>query len=247
MGAACELSLRYVWGRFVTSVVQAWVCKTHMQNSGFRPNCWCLKFSLCLTRDLAKSPAVSVPETLLPLIPHTLSWFLLGQLLVLYTCGAIYQGEICSGGEDRDSVCSLILNAVFILRWFKSFHSKNLTSAMLSQPSEVTQDLLHSVVWPLKLENSCEDDVCCCDLGTLLSHSFSWNLVSLHPCTESSRAKKLTSTFHQTLLLKLSQGPKPLSLFFLGYFWAAVSSSQVISEFLLEFLLPLWNETWSPD
>lgn len=38
-GAACELSLRHVWGLFVTSVVQAWVCKTHMQNSGFRPNC----------------------------------------------------------------------------------------------------------------------------------------------------------------------------------------------------------------
>lgn len=131
-GTACELSVRYVWGRFVTSVVQAWVCKTHMQNSGFRPNCWCLKFSLCLIQDIAKSQAESVSETLLPLIPHTLNWFLLGQLLALYTLGAIYQEEICSWREDRDSVRSLILNAVFILRWFKSCSKKSDISHALS-------------------------------------------------------------------------------------------------------------------
>lgn len=34
-----------------------------------------------------------------------------------------------------------ILNAVFSLRWFKPFCSKNLTSVMHSQPCEVTQDL----------------------------------------------------------------------------------------------------------
>lgn len=217
-----------------------------MQNSGFRPNCWCLKFSLCLIWDIAKSPAVSVSGTFLPLIPHTLSWFLLGQLLALYTSGAIYQGEICSGGEDRDSVCSLILNAVFSLRWFKSFCSKNLTSVMHSQPSEVTQDLQHSVVWPLNLEYFCSDDICCCDLGTLLSHPFSLNFVSPHPCMESSRAMKLNSAFHQTLLVKPPQAPKPPSLYSLGYFWTAMCSSQVILEFLLEFLVALWNETWSP-
>lgn len=150
-GAACELSLRHVWGRFVTSVVQAWVCKTHMQNSGFRPNCWCLKFSLCLIRDTAKSPAVSVSEALFPLIPHTLSWLLLVQPLALDTLGAIYQGETCLGGDNRDSDCSLILNAVFSLRRFKSFCPKN-TSVMHFQPCEVTQDLQLSVVWPFNLE-----------------------------------------------------------------------------------------------
>ena len=149
-GAACELSLRHVWGHFVTSVVQAWVCKTHMQNSGLRPNCSCLKFSLCLIRGTAKPPAVSVSEALFPLMPHTLTWLLLVQ--PLDALGAMYQGETCLGGENRDSVCSLILNVVFSWSWFKSFCSKNLTSVMHSQPHEVTQDLQLSVGWRFSLE-----------------------------------------------------------------------------------------------
>lgn len=126
-------------------------CKT----VGFRPNCWCMTFSLCLIWGTAKSPAVSVSEGLFPLIPHTLIWLLLAQPLMLDTLGAIYRGENCSGGKNSDSVCSLILNAVFSLRQFEPFCSKNLTSIMHSQPCEVTQDLQLSVVWPFNLEWFC--------------------------------------------------------------------------------------------
>lgn len=68
-----------------------------------------------------------------PLISHTLSWLSLVQPLALDTSEGLYQEEACLGGENRDSVCSLILNAVFSLRWLKSFCSKNLTSVMQSQ------------------------------------------------------------------------------------------------------------------
>lgn len=90
--------------------------------------------------------------------------------------------------------------------------------------------------------------VCCCVWDTSVSPFF-FEFVSLHPCIESSRAKNSSAFFTRPCWWNHHTAPSHLLYMLWGIFeqQCAPHREELTSEFLLEFLTALRNETWSPD
>lgn len=249
-GAASELSLRHVWGRFVTSVAQVWVCKTHMQNSGFRTNCWCLKFSLCLTRGTAKSPAVSVSGAL-SLSSHT-PWadcYLCSLSVLILWEPYIKKRPVW---EERTG----ILSVLWSLMQFSAWGSLSLSVQRISHQSCSLSHVRLLKVYSFLLYDHSVWSSFVRVVFTAVFWGYFWlTLVPRIWCPpifvqkmeEQCSSIALCRTCSHDLLVKLLQSTKPPYLSSPGCFWSGTCPLQAVSEFSRKFLAALWSEAWSTD